>query len=86
MTNETINLIIEWFGHIKQIASDRKTLTGAIMDRQHCLDEISAMASRCMQFVEKYRNEQEPINEEELDKLAEAYAEEFELPLDVKYA
>lgn len=28
----------------------------------------------------------EPINDDELDKMAEAYAEEFELPADVKYA
>lgn len=40
MTKETIDLIIEWFGHIQQIATDRKTLTGAVMDVQHCLNEI----------------------------------------------
>lgn len=80
MTNETINLIIEWFGHIKQIATDRKTLTGVVMDRQQCLDEIAAKASRCERFVEKYRNEQEPINEEELDILAWKYVDEQDIP------
>lgn len=73
MTNETIDLIIEFFGHIKQIATDRKTLTGVVMDRQQCLDEIAAKASRCERFVEKYRNEQESINEEELEKLTKNY-------------
>lgn len=70
MTNETINLIIEWFEHIEQLGTDRKTQTGVVMDKQHCLDEIAAMASRCKQFVEEYKDEQEPIDEEKLDKLA----------------
>lgn len=71
MTNETINLIIEWFDHIKQLATDRKTQTGAVMDAQHCLNEIAAIARESKQFVEEYRYEQEPIDEEELDKLTE---------------
>lgn len=70
MTKETVDLIIEWFGHIQQMATDRKTQTGAVMEKQHCLDEIAAMASRCRQFVEEYKDEQEYINEEELDKIA----------------
>ena len=45
MTNETIDLIIEWFAHIQQMATDRKIQTGAIMDYQHCLNEIAAIAS-----------------------------------------
>ena len=56
MTNETINLIIDWFADIEQLATDRKTKTGAVMDKQHCLDEIAAKASRCKQFVEKYKD------------------------------
>lgn len=74
MTKETTKLIIEWFAHIEQMASDRKTLTGVVMDKQHCLDEIAAKASRCKQFVEKYQHEQEPINEEELDELAKNFS------------
>ena len=57
MTKETIDLIIEWFAHIEQLATDRKTQTGIVMDKQHCFDEISAMASRCRQFVEKYKDD-----------------------------
>lgn len=70
MTNETINLIIEWFAHIEQMATDRKTQTGAVMDRQHCLDEIAVLASECRQFVEEYKDEQEPIDRQKLNKLA----------------
>lgn len=75
MTQETINLIIEWFGHIQQMATDRKTITGAVMDAQHCLNEIAAIASNSKQFVEEYQYEQEPIDEEEIDRLADEYAE-----------
>lgn len=76
MTKETIDLIIEWFGHIQQMATDRKTLTGAVMDAQHCLNEIAAIASDSKQFVEEYRYEQEPIDEEELDRLAKQSEQE----------
>lgn len=41
---------------------DRKTQTGAVMDKQHCLNEFAAMASECRQFVEEYKGEQEPID------------------------
>ena len=78
MTKETINLIIEWFAHIEQLATDRKTQTGVVMDKQHCLDEIAAMASRCKQFVNEYKDEPEPIDEEELDKLANLHVKELE--------
>lgn len=61
MTKETIDIIIEWFAHIEQLGTDRKTQTGVVMDYQHSLDEIAAMASRCRQFVEKYKDEQDPI-------------------------
>ena len=74
MTKETTKLIIEWFAHIEQMARDRKTQTGAVMDKQHCLDEIAVLASECKQFVEEFQHEQEPINEEELDKIALEYA------------
>lgn len=33
MTKETTKLIIEWFAHIEQMARDRKTQTGAVMDK-----------------------------------------------------
>lgn len=80
MTKETINLIIEWFAHIEQLATDRKTQTGAVMDRRHCLDEIAAMASRCKQFVKEYRYEQEPIDEEKLENLAQkAESQQFQI-------
>lgn len=79
MTNETINLIIEWFAHIKQLATDRKTQTGAVMDVQHCLNEIAAIASNSKQFVEEYKDEQEPIDEEKLNKFAEDLYPDFQL-------
>lgn len=58
MKQETVDLIIGWFAHIEQLATDRKTLTGATMDTQHCFNEIAALARDSRQFVEKYRYEE----------------------------
>lgn len=68
MTKEITDLIIDWFEHIQQMANDRKTLTGAVMDAQHCLNEIAAIACNSKQFVKEYRHEQESLDEEKLDK------------------
>ena len=39
MDNEELKeLIIEWFSHIEQMATDRKTANGDVMDYQDCLE------------------------------------------------
>lgn len=51
---ELKDLIIEWFGHIEQMATDRKTLNGDVMDHQECLDEIRRLAKDSREFVERH--------------------------------
>ena len=48
------DLIIEWFGHIEQMATDRKTLNGDVMGYQECLDEIRGLAKDSREFVERH--------------------------------
>lgn len=47
-------LIISWFNHIAQIASDKKTLNGVVMADSDAFDEIKCLARRCARYVEKY--------------------------------
>lgn len=51
---ELKDLIIGWFGHIEQMATDRKTLNGDVMDHQECLDEIRRLAKDSREFVERH--------------------------------
>lgn len=59
MTREEKDLIVLWFNHIKQMATDRKTLNGYVMDDAHCLDEIRALAVNSSEFVEKFWDNKE---------------------------
>ena len=53
MTQEELKgLIIDWFSHIEQLATDRKN--GYVMDYQDCLDEIKMIAKNSKEFVEQY--------------------------------
>lgn len=45
-------LVLAWFKNIHHIASTKTTLADTHMSPSHCLDEISAMASRCIDFIE----------------------------------
>ena len=55
MDNEELKeLIIEWFSHIEQMATDRKTANGYVMDYQDCLDEIKVLAINSREFVDKH--------------------------------
>lgn len=45
MERKDIDMVVGWFKHIRQIATDRKTLTGAVMEDWAALDEIAAKAS-----------------------------------------
>ena len=55
---EDKELIQSWFAHIEQLATDRKTATGAVMDLQHTLDEIRCLA-RDSQYYIKHLVKQE---------------------------
>lgn len=55
MTQEELKkLIIEWFAHIEQMATDRKTLNGYVMNYQGCLEEIRRLAKDSREFVDKH--------------------------------
>ena len=47
-------LIIEWFSHIEQMATDRKTLNGYVMNYQGCLEKIRRIAKDSREFVDKH--------------------------------
>ena len=53
------HLVKLWFDHIAQMAGDRKTANGDVMDDAHCLDEIRALAVNSSEFVEKYWDNEE---------------------------
>lgn len=54
MTKEDKDLLIRWFKRIAQMAEDRKTRDGHIMDDAECLDEIKVLAKEAYEFIEKY--------------------------------
>lgn len=51
---ELKELIIEWFSHIEQMSTDRKTLNGDVMGYQECLDEIRRLAKDSREFVDRH--------------------------------
>ena len=54
MTKDEHTLVKLWFEHIAQIADNRKTLTGVVMDDAHALDEIRAIAKDSIYFIEHH--------------------------------
>lgn len=52
MTKEEKELILRWFKRIAQMAEDRKTIDGNVMDDAQCLDEIKVLAKESAEFVE----------------------------------
>ena len=51
---ENISLVIGWFEHIEQLATDRKTLNGFVMEYQETLDEIKCMAKQSKEYVKMF--------------------------------
>lgn len=51
---ELKELIIEWFSHIEQMSTDRKTLNCEIMGYRECLDEIRRLAKDSREFVDRH--------------------------------
>ena len=52
--DENISLIVKWFDHIEQLATDRKTVNGFVMEYQDTLDEIKCLAKRSKEYVEMF--------------------------------
>ena len=56
---ENISLIIKWFEHIEQMATDRKTLNGFVMNYQETLDEIRCLAKESKDYVKMFMTKNE---------------------------
>lgn len=54
MIQEDKELILQWFNHISQIADDRKTLNGEIMEDWEALDEIKSIAKNSMYYIKNH--------------------------------
>ena len=54
MTKEEIDNIICWFEHIEQIADDRKTANGVVMEDWAALDEIKAIAKDSVYYIKNH--------------------------------
>ena len=52
--DENISLIVKWFEHIEQLATDRKTQNGFVMDKQETLNEIKCIAKHSREYVEMF--------------------------------
>lgn len=53
MNKNEIDLILHWFAHIEQLATDRKTQTGHVMCDSDTLDEIRCLAKNSQVFIKK---------------------------------
>ena len=54
MDKEQIDLIIGWFEHIAQIADDRKTANGVVMEDWAALDEIKTLAIDSVYYIKNH--------------------------------
>jgi hypothetical protein len=57
MAQEDKELIIEWFEHIAQIADDRKTANGVVMEDWAALDEIKCKAKNAAEYIKAFCND-----------------------------
>ena len=75
MTQEDIKLILGWFAHIEQIATDRKTANGAITEDWAALDEIRCKSHDCQEYIKAFCLE--PSLPSNLDEAAESIASDI---------
>ena len=54
MTQEDKGNIIYWFEHIAQIADNRKTTNGKVMEDWAALDEIKAIAKDSVYYIKHH--------------------------------
>lgn len=59
MTQKQKEIIKLWFDHIKQMATDKKTLNNVVMEDSFCLDEIRTLACNASEFVERFWNDED---------------------------
>lgn len=49
-----LDLILEWFAHIEQMATDRKTQNGYVMRDSDALDEIKVLAKNSQEYIKTH--------------------------------
>lgn len=49
-----LEIIAGWFDHVAQMADDRKTLNGEVMEDWAALDEIKCLAKNSSEFITKH--------------------------------
>ena len=54
MGDKEKKLAIEWFKHIQQLATDRKTGNGFVMTMRETLDEIKVLAKGAAECLETF--------------------------------
>ena len=54
MNKDETELVAKWFEHIAQIAEDRKTANGEVMEDWAALDEIRVLATNSAYYVRKH--------------------------------
>lgn len=54
---QEFELLSSWFKHIEQMAKDRKTANGNIMNMRECLNEISVIAKDSREYIQKVMEE-----------------------------
>lgn len=57
MNKEQKDLVMYWFKHIEQLATDRKTANGYVMGFQDTLDEIRCLAKNSQEYINKHIEE-----------------------------
>lgn len=53
MSIEQKELVLHWFEHIAQLATDKKTLNGVVMSDEDAFAEIAALAKDACYYVER---------------------------------
>lgn len=54
--NKDISLIMDWLERIEQVADDRKTITGEVMEDSRALHEIKSIASNSAHYIKHHTN------------------------------
>lgn len=54
MNPEEKDLLLCWFEHIAQLATDKKTANGVVMSDEDAFAEIASLAKNACYYVEKH--------------------------------
>lgn len=54
MKNEEKDLILHWFEHIVQLATDKKTANGVVMSDEDAFAEIASLAKNACFYIQNH--------------------------------